>query len=88
MMHISDVLIRYRAKNSLTQKQMSGLLGISQVAYHKWESGRSKVQMAHYCRIARVCNVRLMDILPEEWREKIWEELGIGLSRPEDLEST
>lgn len=87
MMLISEILIRYRTENSLTQRQMSALLGVSQVAYHKWESGRN-VQLTHYCRIAIVCNMRLIDILPGEWQEKIREELGTGLSRPEDLEST
>jgi transcriptional regulator with XRE-family HTH domain len=87
-MCISDVLAYYRNANLLSQKQMAEMLGISQVAYHKWESGRSRVQLAHYCRIATVCRVNLLDILPEEWQEKIREDLGInpsGCSDPEGL---
>ncbi|MHA4737560.1 helix-turn-helix domain-containing protein [Dyadobacter sp. MSC1_007] len=87
-MCISDVLAYYRNANLLSQRQMAEMLGISQVAYHKWESGRNRVQLVHYCRIATVCRVNLLDILPEEWQEKIREDLGYnpsGCSAPEGL---
>jgi transcriptional regulator with XRE-family HTH domain len=87
-MCISDVLAYYRNANLLSQRQMAEMLGISQVAYHKWESGRNGVQLVHYCRIATVCRVNLLDILPEEWQEKIRGDLGInpsGCSDPEGL---
>ncbi|WP_342086721.1 helix-turn-helix transcriptional regulator [Dyadobacter sp. OTU695] len=76
-MIISKLLIDYRMRNALTQKQMSDLLGISQVGYHKWETGSTKVEMEHYCRIATLCEVRLIDLLPREWQEKIREDLGV-----------
>ncbi len=56
---------------------MSSMLGVSQVGYHKWETGTTKVEMEHYCRIATLCDVDLMDLLPREWQEKIRDELGV-----------
>ncbi|MGV3604518.1 MAG: helix-turn-helix domain-containing protein [Dyadobacter fermentans] len=76
-MLISQILIRYRKDNALSQKQMSDLLGISQVGYHKWETGTNKIEMEHYCRIATLCDVSLVDLLPREWQEKIREDLGV-----------
>jgi transcriptional regulator with XRE-family HTH domain len=76
-MFISQILISYRKANGLSQKQMSDLLGISQVGYHKWENGSTKIEMEHYCRIATLCDVCLMDLLPREWQEKIREDLGV-----------
>lgn len=76
-MVISKLLIDYRLRNGLTQKQMSGLLGISQVGYHKWETGATKIEMEHYCRIATLCDICLMDLLPRVWQEKIREDLGV-----------
>jgi transcriptional regulator with XRE-family HTH domain len=76
-MLISQILISYRKDNGLSQKQMSNLLGVSQVGYHKWETGTTKIEMEHYCRIATLCDVDLMDLLPREWQEKIRDELGV-----------
>lgn len=78
IMHISDILLQYRTENFLTQRQMARLLGVSQVAYHKWESERSRIEMVHYYHIATICEVRLIDLLPEEWQVKLREELGIA----------
>lgn len=76
-MRISELLISYRTENLLSQKQMADLLGVSQVGYHKWETGMMKVGLEHYCRIATLCDVSLMDLLPREWQEKIREDLGV-----------
>ncbi|WP_026350977.1 helix-turn-helix domain-containing protein [Dyadobacter beijingensis] len=64
-------------QNALSQKQMAALLGISQAGYHKWETGSMGIEMEHYCRIATLCDVSLMDMLPREWQEKIREDLGV-----------
>ncbi len=56
---------------------MSDMLGVSQVGYHKWETGTTKIEMEHYCRIATLCEVSLLDLLPRDWQEKIRDELGV-----------
>ncbi|WP_353722930.1 helix-turn-helix transcriptional regulator [Dyadobacter sp. 676] len=76
-MLVSEILITYRQRNGLTQKQMADLLGISQVGYHKWETGTTKIELEHFCRIATLCDVSLMDLLPRDWQEKIREDLGV-----------
>jgi transcriptional regulator with XRE-family HTH domain len=76
-MLIPHILISYRTRNGLSQKQMAEMLGVSQVGYHKWETGLTKIEMEHYCRIATLCEVSLMEILPREWQEKIREDLGV-----------
>lgn len=76
-MIISQILLNYRLSNALSQKQMSDLLGISQVGYYKWETGATKIEMEHYCCIATLCDVSLMDLLPRDWQEKLREDLGV-----------
>lgn len=76
-MVISKILIEYRVQNALTQKQMADFLGVSQVGYHKWETGTTKIEMEHYCRIATLCDMSLMDLLPRDWQEKLREDLGV-----------
>ena len=76
-MLISQILLRYRTYNKLSQKQMAHLLGVSQVGYYKWEAGTTKIAMEHYCRIATLCDVDLIDMLPRDWQEKLREDLGV-----------
>ncbi|MEO6620900.1 MAG: helix-turn-helix transcriptional regulator [Dyadobacter sp.] len=70
-MSAGELLRRYRLENNLTQQQMANLLGISQAAYHKWESELTKIPIDRYFSISVVCNVKLHDMLPENWQKKI-----------------
>lgn len=70
-MSVEEILRRYRIDNNLTQQKMAKLLGVSQVAYHKWESNYTKIPLGRYLIISMVCDVKLQDILPENWQEKI-----------------
>jgi transcriptional regulator with XRE-family HTH domain len=73
-MSAEELLRRYRLENNLTQQQMAKLLGVSQAAYHKWESDLTKISLDRYFNISVLCNTKLEDLLPENWREKINEE--------------
>ena len=53
----SDKIKELREKNSITQKQLGDLLGISDRAISKWESGLSKPSGQNLVSLARIFNI-------------------------------
>ncbi len=53
----SDKIKELREKNSITQKQLGDLLGISDRAVSKWESGLSKPSGQNLVSLARIFNI-------------------------------
>ncbi|TDE12937.1 helix-turn-helix domain-containing protein [Dyadobacter psychrotolerans] len=47
---------------------MAARLEVSQSAIHNWLSGKTKIPMEYYQSIAKLCGIKLTEILPESWK--------------------
>lgn len=66
-LNVVEVLRNYRWKERYSQEEMAQFLNVSQATYHNWESGKFQVHLKHYPVIALRCQIKLTDILPDEF---------------------
>lgn len=65
--YVADVLRAYRKKERYSQEEMAAFFNVSQATYHNWESGKCQIHLKYYPAIAQRCQIRLVDILPDEF---------------------
>jgi transcriptional regulator with XRE-family HTH domain len=71
MFDISQILRQKRLENRYSQQQVAEVLGISQNAYHKLESGKSELKLKIATRLAILYQVSLYIFVAEEDRRKL-----------------
>ena len=62
-MTLGKKLIDLRDKKKLTQPEIAELLNISQSAYNKWESDKSKPSMENLIKLCEFHNVDMQELL-------------------------
>lgn len=73
-----DKIKELREVNSITQKQLGDLLGISDRAVSKWESGLSKPSGENFIRLAKIFNVSVENFFESSRVIKTKKEDAIG----------
>lgn len=68
--NISKLLIAYRKNNSLTQKQLGDLIGVSPKAISKWECGKGLPDVMLLEKISKVLDVSIDDLLKGHSKKK------------------
>lgn len=63
-MHYTPSYINSR----LSQPEIALRLEVSQTIIHNWLSGKNKIPMEFYDRIAELCDIELSELLPDQWR--------------------
>ena len=67
-MTAEEALRTYYKKRKISQPDIALMLEVSQTSVHNWLSGKNKIPIEFYDRIAKLCNINLLEILPSEWR--------------------
>lgn len=67
-MTAEEALHMYYKKSGCSQPRIAMMLDTNQSSVHNWLSGKKKVPMEYYCAVARLCEVGLLQLLPEDWR--------------------
>lgn len=67
MLDIGITLRRYRDKNVYTQQYVADLLGISRVAYRKWENNGVEFSINQLAKISILYNVPIDLIIKESY---------------------
>ncbi|GLU57006.1 helix-turn-helix domain-containing protein [Dyadobacter frigoris] len=67
-MTAEEALQTYYKKREISQPEIAFMLEVSQTTVHNWLSGKHKIPIEFYDRIAKLCNIDLIEILPEGWR--------------------
>ncbi len=65
MVTLGTKLTRLRKKKGYTQQEVADLLGISQPAYHKWETDLAKPAIENLIKISEVYEIDLNELLEE-----------------------
>lgn len=65
----SNLLVHYRKKAGLTQQQVGDSIGISAQAVSKWENDQSEPDLDTVCKLAKLYNVSVNDLLGFETEE-------------------
>ncbi|MCU0439636.1 MAG: helix-turn-helix transcriptional regulator [Raineya sp.] len=65
MLSVPHKIIQIRKEKGYTQEYVAEMLGISQSAYHKIESGRASLKLEQALKLAQVFEKSLEDFLPE-----------------------
>lgn len=67
-MTAEEALHTYYKTGTISQPKIALMLEVSQASVHNWLSGKNKIPVGFYDRIAKLCNINLLEILPSEWR--------------------
>ncbi|SEJ08768.1 hypothetical protein SAMN04487995_3154 [Dyadobacter koreensis] len=67
-MTAEEALHTYYKTGTISQPKIALMLEVSQASVHNWLSGKNKIPVEFYDRIAKLCNINLLEILPSEWR--------------------
>lgn len=67
-MTAEEALHTYYKKREISQPEIALMLEVSQTSIHNWLSGKNKIPIEFYDRIAILCNIDLIKILPGGWR--------------------
>jgi transcriptional regulator with XRE-family HTH domain len=67
-MTAEKALHTYYRKSNLSQPELALVLEVSQTTIHNWLSGKNKIPMEFYDRISKLCDIDLVDILPDQWK--------------------
>jgi DNA-binding XRE family transcriptional regulator len=68
---VSDLLLKYRIKAKMTQRQASEIIGITRTNYAHIEAGRHSINAFYLFKLAEVFNINVSEIYPEqEWKKK------------------
>ena len=73
-MTAEEALHTYYKKRGCSQPEIASKLEVSQSAIHNWLSGKTKIPMEHYQGIAKLCGIKLSEILPESWKVTLGDE--------------
>lgn len=65
MVTLGTKLTRLRKKKGYTQQEVADLLGISQPAYHKWETDLARPAIENLIKISEVYEIDLNELLEE-----------------------
>ena len=63
MLDIGVTLRRYRDKYSYTQQYAADVIGISRVAYRKWENNEVDFSLSQLGKIAELYEISIQDII-------------------------
>ncbi|WP_316826678.1 helix-turn-helix transcriptional regulator [Pedobacter miscanthi] len=63
MLDIGITLRRYRDKYHYTQQYVADVIGISRVAYRKWENNEVDFSISQLDKIAELYNISIHDII-------------------------
>ncbi|WP_159472678.1 helix-turn-helix transcriptional regulator [Dyadobacter sp. 3J3] len=67
-MTAEEALQTYYKQREISQPEIALALEVSQTSVHNWLSGKNKIPVDFYDRIANLCNIDLIEILPGGWR--------------------
>lgn len=67
-MTAEEALQTYYKKGKISQPEIALTLEVSQTSIHNWLSGKNKIPIEFYDRIAKLCSIDLIEILPSEWK--------------------
>jgi transcriptional regulator with XRE-family HTH domain len=67
-MTAEDAFFTYYKNSHQSQPELANKLNVSQTTIHNWLSGKNRIPMEFYDRVAMLCGVRLSDILPDQWK--------------------
>lgn len=67
-MTAEEALQTYYKEGKISQPEIAHMLEVSQTSVHNWISGKNKIPIEFYDRIAKLCNIDLIEILPDGWR--------------------
>jgi transcriptional regulator with XRE-family HTH domain len=73
---IGDYLRNWRGTKGFSQEQVAERLGVSQTTYNRWESGKRLVPYKYYTAIAKIMEVKLSDLVPDNVTANIANELN------------
>lgn len=62
---LGQKIIKLRREKMLTQAAVAEAIGVSQTAYHKWESDETKPSVQHLMKLADFFGVQLRYFLSE-----------------------
>lgn len=63
MLDIGVTLRRYRDKYSYTQQYAADVIGISRVAYRKWENNEVDFSLSQLSKVAELYEISIQDII-------------------------
>ncbi|MCX2433144.1 helix-turn-helix transcriptional regulator [Pedobacter sp. GR22-10] len=63
MLDIGNTLRRYRDKHQYTQQYVANIIGISRVAYRKWENNEVDFALSQLMKIAELYEVPIHQII-------------------------
>ncbi|MCX2495835.1 helix-turn-helix transcriptional regulator [Pedobacter sp. PF22-3] len=70
MLDIGVTLRRYRDKYSYTQQYAADVIGISRVAYRKWENNEVDFSLSQLGKIAELYEISIQDIIMQSGFKK------------------
>lgn len=65
MLDIGNTLRRYRDKYNYTQQYVANVIGISRVAYRKWENNEVDFSLSQLSKIAEIYETSILDIITQ-----------------------
>jgi transcriptional regulator with XRE-family HTH domain len=71
-MTAEEALQSYYKSSGDSQPVLAARFGVSQTAVHNWLSNKNRIPMEFYPRVSEICGVNLTEILPEDWKEMIY----------------
>ncbi|WP_426327158.1 helix-turn-helix transcriptional regulator [Pedobacter sp. R-06] len=63
MLDIGNTLRKYRNKHNYTQQYAADVIGISRVAYRKWENNEVDFSLSQLGKIAELYEIPIQDII-------------------------
>jgi len=77
----SNNLKKHRILNNLSQKELGGIVGISDKGISKWERGERKINPDCYAILSEVLGITTDELLGLESKNKIESSIGTSISR-------
>ncbi len=68
---LPETLQNFQQKNNLTQHAIANLLGVSQSTYNNWINRKVPIDYKHYPIIAKICQVDISAIIPDNATVKL-----------------
>jgi len=70
-MTAKEALHHYYNKSGDSQPEIAFKLKVSQSSVHNWLSGKKNIPMESYYVISRLCEIDLMQLLPDDWKSAL-----------------